>query len=280
MAIQNVTKMWSKEGGNGTSAKYDTFAEKFSHTEGYQVLAEIGDTVEMVASAAGIPQYGQQHPTGVASYVRSKDVTPLGPIFWQVIVGYEGVALDSTVDIEWSDATSSEPIDRDFNGRAITTVNGEQVEGLSVEISDPVAVIRRKFFSVNAYTIGAYRHATNSDEFLGWPPGTARLVGYSAKNQFKNGAPLELWDVTARIQFRFPLGGASAAQAWHKRWRHEGLYAKLGGVIQRGRDDLNVEVSKPVLLKLDGTQERDPDNAVFFYTQIYGSIPYSGLGLL
>lgn len=280
MSVQSVTKMWSREGGQGTSQKYDTFASEWSHTSAYFVVAEIGDTIETVAGAADIPNYGDRHPTGADSFVNFKAADPVGPISWIVTVGYEGKTFEATVDIEWTDSTTSEPIDRDYDGHAITTFNGEPVEGLAMEISDPVVVVRRQFFEFNAYTAGAYRHATNTDTFLGWPPGTARLIGYSAVNQFKFGAPLEQWDVTARIQFRYPIAGASAAQAWYKRWRHEGYYIKDGSLIRRATDSLGQEVAKPVLLKADGTQETNPDNAVFYYTQVYGSLPYSALGLI
>ena len=296
MAAISVTQMWSKEGGSGESEKYDSFATRFSHTEGYQVEAEIGDSPEDVLAATGIPAYGERHRSGADSFVISKDAQPLGPIFWIVTVNFTGSRFDGNVDVEWTDTTTSEPIDRDFNGRAIVTAVGEQVEGLTYELSDSICVIRRKFFLFNAYTASLYRHATNSDTFLGWPPGTGRLVGFSAKNQFKFGMPLEQWDVTARIQFRRPYMGATDAQAWYKRWRHEGLYTRdlvpnpdagdpgepaliPGNTWSRARDNMGQEVTKPVLLKVDGTQEYNPDNAVFIYTRLYDSLPYSALGL-
>lgn len=285
MAALNVTPMWSKEGGSGESEKYDSFATKFSHTEGYMVEAEIGDSPEDVLatsgmSVMGIPDYGARHRSGADSFVITKTAEPMGPIFWMVTVSYKGQRFDGNVDVEWSDTTSSEPIDRDYNGRAITTANYEQVEGLTYDLSDSVCIIRRKFFLFDAYIAGQYRHATNSDTFLGWPPGTARLVGYSAKNQFKFGQPLEQWDVTARIQFRVPYMGATPEQAWYKRWRHEGLYVRNGSLITRAVDGNYQEVTKPVLLKIDGTQETNPDNAYFVHTQVYGSLPYSALGLI
>lgn len=292
MAAINVTQMWSKEGGSGTSEKYDSFATKFSHTEGYQVLAETGDSPEDVLAATGIPAYGARHRSGADSFVITKTAEPMGPIFWVVTVSYEGQRFDGNVDVEWSDTTSSEPIDRDYNGRAITTANYEQVEGLTYDLSDSVCIIRRKFFLFDAYIAGQYRHATNSDTFLGWPPGTARLVGYSAKNQFKFGQPLEQWDVTARIQFRIPYMGATDAQAWYKRWRHEGLYARSVVTpgdpdgdppavtqVARARDAMGQEVTKPVLLDAQGFQETNPNRAYFIYTQLYGTLPYSALGL-
>jgi hypothetical protein len=105
--------------------------------------------------------------------------------------------------------------------------------------------------------------------------------------------PLEQWDVTARIQFRVPYMGATPAQAWHKRWRHEGLLVRempeyvFGSdplpvskwPISRARDGNNQEVTKPVLLDSVGVQQFDPDLAYFQYTQLYGSLPYAALGL-
>jgi hypothetical protein len=149
-----------------------------------------------------------------------------------------------------------------------------------MDVADQIVVIRRKFSSVNPPAIRQYRRATNSDTFLGWPPGTARLVGYSAKNQFKFGAEREAWDVAARIQFREPFAGTTPAQAWYKRWRHEGLMVRAGAVIRRAIDSLGQEKTKPVLLKLDGTEEANPDAAAFIHTQVYGSLPYSALGLI
>jgi len=137
-----------------------------------------------------------------------------------------------------------------------------------------------EFLTIDTAAIAIYRRATNSDTYLGWPPGTGRLIGFSARNSFLYGAPNERWDVTARVQFREPYANTTPAQAWHKRWRHEGLYINDNGVIRRATDDQMQEVTKRVLLKEDGTQETNPDAAVFFHTQVYGSLPYAALGLI
>lgn len=280
MSVINVTKMWSRTGGSFESEMFDPAATRYGITEGYQVLTTPDTSIAEVESSPFLPNHGARHWSGIDAFVRSKSPEQLSPIFWMVIVGYQGVKFDESIEVEWTDTTTSEPIDRDFDGRAILTENDEPVEGLTMDISDTVVVIRRQFLSINTFSVADYRHATNSDTFLGWPPGTARLVGYSAKSQFKQNLPIENWDVTARIQFRIPLAGAVASEAWYKRWRHEGLYVLKDGVIQRARDDMGQEQSKPVLLKSDGTQETDPDNAVFKYTQVYGSLPYSVLGLV
>jgi hypothetical protein len=283
VSIINVTKMWSKTGGSLKSELLSQLDEVWSITEGYQVLCEIGDDINLVANAVDLPNIGDQHPTAdPPAFVESLDPTPLGPIFWQVIVNYRGLPNESGVEVEWTDTTTTEPIDRDINGAAIVTANNEPVEGLSMDVADQIVIIRRKFIDINPAAIAVYRRATNSDTFLGWPPGTARLVGYSAKNRFTYGTPQQLWDVTARIQFRQPYANTTDAQAWYKRWRHEGLLERdsPGGLIGRAIDDLGQQASKPVLLKLDGTRELDPNNAVFIHTQVYTSLPLSGLGLL
>lgn len=280
MTVESVCRMWSASTGNYTSEKFDAFDSNFAVSDGYTVVASADAEVPEILNDPRIPQAGNQHPSGIRAWAKGRNATRLSPIMWQVTIEYEGYDLSpGSVEIDWSDTSSQEPIDRDYSGAAIVTVNNEPVEGLTVELADPVLVIRKRFLYVNTYAIGQYRHSTNSDTFYGWPPGTARLVGYNAKNKQKYNAFEEAWDVTARIQFRYPYGGASAAQAWYKRWRHEGIYVKIDGVIQRARDHLGNEVSRPVLLKNDGSQETNANNAIFKYSQVYGSLPYSVLGL-
>ena len=281
MAVIDVTKMWSKKGGTFQSETFDPADAQFEFTEGYQVLTDPGTNELEVVNGPGIPAFGQQHPTLLDAFVDRANATPVSPIFWVVEIGYRGVPITSpSVEVEWTDATTTEPIDRDWNGAAICTANNEQVDGLSVDINDPIVIIRRRFTTLDTFAIRQFRRATNSDTFMGWPPGTARLVGFSAKNNFKFNAPNEAWEVTARVQFREPFAGTTAAQAWYKRWRHEGLLIRDGSSIRRATDSFGQEETKPVLLKADGTRETDPDAAVFIHTQVYGSLPYSSLGLI
>ena len=280
MSVVDVTKMWSKNGGSLSSAKLSSIDQVWSNTEGYQVLTTIGTQEDAVVAATGIPSIGDQHSTGIASYAASVGAEQISPIFWIVTVAYRGVMDDVAVDVEWTDATTTEPIDRDINGYAIVTENNEPVEGLSMDVADQIVVITREFNTIDTAGIAAYRRATNSDTYLGWAPGTARLVGFSAKNRFAYGGIQESWKVTARIQFRQPYANTTNAQAWYKRWRHEGLYVNVGGIVQRARDGQGQEVTKPVLLKTDGTLETNPNSAVFIHSQVYGSLPYSALGLI
>lgn len=280
MSVIEVSKMWSKTGGSLSSEKLSAIDQVWSNTEGYQVVATIGTTELDVVNADGIPRIGDQHTSGVLSYCEKLDPVQISPIFWMVTASYRGVSNTDGVSVRWTDTVTTEPVDRDINGRAIVTANNEPVEGLSMEVADQVCTITRKFLTINTAGIAMYRRATNSDTFLGWPPGTARLIGFDAENQFLYGTPNERWTVTARIQFREPYANTTPAQAWYKRWRHEGLYINDGSVIRRATDDTGNDVPRPVLLKVDGSQETNPNNAYFVHTQVYASLPYSALGLI
>ena len=55
----------------------------------------------------------------------------------------------------------------------------------------------------------------------------------------------------------------------------------VGDEPERAKDRKNnQETSQPVLLKEDGTEEFDPENAHFLEFQIYQPLPYNALGLV
>ena len=123
MSVVDVTKMWSKTGGSLSSAKLSAIDQVWSNTEAYQVLTTIGTQEDAVVAATGIPRIGDQHSTGIASYCEKVDPQQISPIFWIVTVSYRGVVNDIAVDVEWTDVYSTEPIDRDWSGRALVTAN-------------------------------------------------------------------------------------------------------------------------------------------------------------
>jgi len=281
MSVVDVTKMWSRDSASTSSPRAEPVGFDFNFTTAYQVLVnDPDDTQVTVLLANDLPKIGDQFPEpGVDAYCVGHSVSRIGPVFWQVEVQYLGFPIDASVDVQWGDTSTTEEIDEDWNGRAIVNANGEPVAGLTMDIADQTCTISRQFFYINTFAIYEYRHATNSDSFLGWPPGTCRLTGYSAKNRFKYGAPQELWQVSATFQFRYPYR-VTADKAWYKRYRNEGLYELKDGVIVRATDGIGTEESKPVLLKSNGEREYDPDAAVWLTAQVYGSLPFNSLGLL
>lgn len=286
MTIRGVTRMWSRHDA-------DIQDSRVSITENYQVVHDHDDNWAEIYNAVD-PDTGLRVPVMhdvyeenglvlAATRVNSSKLTQVSPIMSIVTITYEGT--DPTIEptagikVSWTDTESDEPIDEDFDGNPIVTVNREPIEGVTTKIADQVVTIERRFLDFNAYLINAYRHSTNSDTFLGYLPGMARLVRYSAS---LNGG---MWDVSASIQFRYPYR-TTPAKAWYARVRHEGYYVKDGSVIRRALDsDLTAgspgePVVKPVLLKSDGTIETNPANAHWLEFKRYGSLPYNALGLL
>lgn len=283
MSVVDVTKMWSRDGGSQAGLKNDRFYRQYTRTTAYQVLVDDPDTdINAVENASGIPNVGDLYPGSNIVRVLRKTPTRISPILWQVDVEYEGdnsLYLNRPI-IRKGSVTSSEPIDQDWNGRAICNVNGEPVEGLSRDVTDTAITITRDFLWINDDLILDYHEATNSDVWYGYSPGRVRLVNHQAEEIFANEqTTVGYWKVTATFIARRGYR-VTPDKAWYKRYRNEGFYVKSGTRIVRAVDDNKSPVTRPILLKADGTRETNPDNAFFLHSQVYGSLPYNALGFL
>jgi hypothetical protein len=143
--------------------------------------------------------------------------------------------------------------------------------------------------SFSPYVQARYRRAVNSDNFLGWPPGTAKLMKFSASNVF--GETGGYWEITAQIRFRYPYR-TTAEKAWYARVRHEGFYEKIdlsgpgaGTRIVRAVDGNKEPMTRKVLLASDGYRlpvpaEGEEQIANWLEFKLYDSLPFNALGLL
>jgi hypothetical protein len=291
MTILNVEQAWSRTNGSVTSSNNGkTLSAKFS--DGWQVMHTKDTTEADILLATGLPKI-YDYKAGTFVPCTGLSIEQRGLIYSLVKVDYDKTIqidpsnpnvnwsqspLNAPPEIEWSDETSTENIDQDADGNPITTVNGEAINGVTIELPDPVLTVTRNFATWNPHIIHQYRMSTNSDTFQSFAPGTARLVSAPAKlvidQQFGS-----YWRVTARIRFRYPYN-TTAAQAWYARVRHEGFRVKEGTDIKHATDDEGNKVVTPVLLKTDGTIETDKDNAVWLTFKRYFPLPYSNLGFL
>lgn len=281
--------MWSRSGGSVSSQTARLSESDISWQAGYSILTDSpSDDIDAVTFAPGLPMIGDPFPTA-SPFVGSADircvgVSPqrVGPVYWIAVVSYAGGPASEQPEIEWSSVESSEPIDEDINGKAIVNVNGEPVDGLTTEVCDAVLVVTRRFELFDVDTFLAYLRSVNSDDFAGRSPGTLRFRSFSAKNNFAGTADnFGHWRVQARFQYRQAFR-TTADKAWWKRYRNEGLYARLepSGPIVRAVDSNNQPVSTPVLLKLDGTREPDPEQAEWLEAEVLFPTPYNALGFL
>jgi hypothetical protein len=91
--------------------------------------------------------------------------------------------------------------------------------------------------------------------------------------------------VTGSIQFRLGIR-TTDDKAWYKRVRNEGFYEKItdaftsSPILVQATDDNGKAMTRPVLLKSDGTRETDPTNAYWLEFPVYRSLPYQALGLI
>jgi|694.fasta_scaffold03631_35 hypothetical protein len=276
MAVLDVHKMWSRFSSSVS-------ADEVSVEVGYQIVVEAVPETSLyeVYAAPGLPAMGSQYSDDFPYiYAASASVERVSPIMYLMTINYTGQGGSGEnndfggVNITWSDAESEQAIDEDWNGNPIVTVLNEAIEGVTMNIADQVVTIQRKFLAFSPSAVHAYRHSTNSDTFLGYPPGTGRLIAYSATSQ--NGG---IWDVSASIQFRYPYR-TTPAKAWYARVRHEGYYIKKDNKKIRALDEAGEPMTRPVLLKQDGTEETEKENAFWLEVQRYGSLPYNALGLL
>jgi len=291
MAAGPAIEMWSKQTQSAETSDGRSFS--VTATRAFSVTLDRDDPLEAVYSSAGLPFVPELYPGSFAVFCVRLSPQRVSPVLAIVTAEYRGESgppsgggfgsspIDTEVRVTWGTASTEEPIDEDFNGNPIVTANGEPIDGITEKLSDDVVTIERKFLTVNRYALRQYRRATNSDLFLGWPPGTARIVDDNSRAVFVNGI-VSYWDVSVSIQFREPFR-TTPDKAWYKRVRHEGLLVRANP-----GDDPDVawnEVSKtpatrPVLLKEDGTRETDPENAHWLEFQTLGSLPFNALGLL
>lgn len=284
MSVESVSQMWSRDSAK-ESISDDRRTVSVAFENAYQVLHSADTSKSEILASPLLPSRGQPLETGSSIFVRDVALQPVSPILTIAIAslsGQRGLNGQHPADIpdpeiEWTDAEKDEGIDTDADGNPIVTVNGEPIYGVTEAFADPVLNITRAFRFIDLYSIRAYRRSVNSDTFYGWPPGTARLRKYSAKRVLDD-ATGGYWMVSASFQFRAPVH-TTAAQVWYKRVRHEGLYENVGGEIIRAVDRGGQPVTKPVLLKSDGTREFDINSAHWLTFRTLDPLPYSILGM-
>lgn len=304
--VEPAIKMWSRTGSNAEAT--DNFRKlKAAFTEGYQVVHSADAREVDIYSAQGLPYVGQPYPGTDFVLAKRGQIEKAGPILSIVIINYEGEVapltssgggggptfspINNTPLIDWGNSTSTEEIEDDFDGLPLCNVVGDQVEGIKMMIVDQVVTIQRNFSTWNSYLQSRYVHATNSDTFLGWPPGTGKIVDLGANNVIGdtgNG----YWKGHMKVQFRYPYR-TTPERAWWARYLNEGFYEYFpevqgppdaNGIYPSKRiravDENKQPVTKPVSLDEFGKKITKASDAIWIERKIYDSLPFSGLGFI
>jgi hypothetical protein len=303
--ILEYSLMWSKPTTSASAS--DNFRKyQIKLQRAYQCVTTPDETESGVYNGTDLqgnelPQLGDRFGLDYPfAYADNISIERPSPILWIVTVDYTGELgpgdsnnennpLFAPPRIDWDDVESEQEIDEDFDGNPIQTINGEAIEGVKALIADQTVSIKRNMLLFNPYVQARYRRAVNSDIFLGWPPGTAKLMKLSASNVPNDQGGY--WEVSAQIQFRYPYR-TIPEKAWYSRVRHEGYYERVelsgpgaGTKVVRAVDANKEPVTKPVLLdasgfRIPGVEPGEVQTAHWLEFKLYDSLPYSALGLL
>lgn len=279
---------------------------KASIKEAYQVVCDPSDGISDIVQAAGLPRLGDAWQSTPQVRCVSMNPSQQSPVFWIVEIEYkgefsrkafdstgkpEGSPLDQRPVIRWSKQDREVRITEDRFGVPMTTYNNEPYPDETMTISDIVATINRNYAGIDLAATHRYLHSVNSDNFLGFAPGTGRLTSFNADEK-QNEDDGGYFEVTAEITFRYPWR-TNPNYAWAKRVLHQGFLERRRFVVDVGPPDPNAdfivaraidesgqETARPVLLDVDGKRLPDGVDPIYEEYEIYEPLSYNALGLL
>ena len=263
------------------------------------------DNEGIVRESSLLPFEKSRHPYFRQLRCVGLDVSRRGKLMFEVTADYasppykEGdenstqTPISQPTVISYFTITSEEPIEDDIEDKAIVTVNGEPIEGITRPISDLGVRLQKNFATFDPASFYLYIDCTNSDTFLGFPPGTLRIANISADEQFytdDDGNSVPFWSVSVEIHARKPYQ-VPAEKAWYKRVRHEGYWVRYPDPFgssnltkpAKAVDANKMPVSKPVLLNEDGTAITIPDNSLsveanWLLFKVFADVSFASMG--
>lgn len=210
-----------------------------------------------------VPQVGDPHPFSPWIFVtnRSVAVAADSPLAFRVTVNYTEIEspLEQPTIIEWLSASTTEPIDTDISDNAIVNSSEEPFDPPPTEEFDDLLL--RGIYNVAVFDpVGAanYKNAINTDFFLGFAPGLAKVITYVSR-EIKAITGNFYVEVTVEIQFR--------KTGWKRKFVDQGYRIKTGTdddnkpTYEEIKDDEGNLITEPVFLDGNG-QKLDDDDAV------------------
>jgi hypothetical protein len=289
--VDLVTEVWSggdasvqsKGDGTGSASIGRSFEVVVNNTGRYV------DALQVLADSR-LPKIGSQY--WLSSWFKCEDlsVTRTSPITFDVTAIYktestevEGSPLQEPASVSFSSTSTDGAVDEDINGTPILTANGESISGVKMPFVDLKANVSKNIASFNPVSIYVYGNAVNSVAFMGFPAGVVRCSSISAKQNISD--EFSFWTVSVEFEFRRPINTTND-KAWWSRIRHEGFKVKTPHPTNAGEfiyphaiDDGGKEVTKPVMLKEDGTPETDPEVAYFQEWEVHKKENLNSMGL-
>lgn len=224
-----------------------------------------------VREATGIPRLGDAYLTSsegdAGAVVKKVDPQPTdNPKLWHVRVEYDSSVeeeeenpLNRPAVLSWGSAQFQRVAWKDIDGNAILNSAGQYFDPPpEVDDSRPTLTVTRNEASFNPALKIDYEDAVNTDPFMGFAVGQAKVASINANSQFENG--LSFWSVT--YEFHFRREGwilAPLDQGRYELWDIAGT-KRLVPIKERdtlGRK-LTTNVTEPVPLDGAGKQLQNP----------------------
>lgn len=200
------------------------------------------------------------------------------PKMWEITVVYDNSVdpgqgstnpLERQPIDEWDTEQYQRALEKDVNGRAIVTPAGQPfTPPLTFDDSRPILTYTRNE-ATYPQKILTHQDAINSDQFLIFPPKTAK-VNIRAMKRWEN--DVKFYEVKYTFHFRW--------DGWEREGLNSGTWFKLNASDDY-QDVVKLEPGQlPLLLKQDGTVETNPDNASYSKFLGYRLVPFGPLNIV
>jgi hypothetical protein len=260
-----------------------------------------------VVDAPGLPRPGSSHPSSLFLVARHYNIRKMGPLYFEVLVEYEGNTPDPTNPadnplsrspvISFGSVTQEVEIDyaldvfpsRTLVGDSypIQTINGEPIVGVTQPFTDLVVIVERNLASFDPDVITTYTNKVNSQTWFGCPAGTTRIMNITARSNFNPSFPY--WEATASFQVRRGRGPVPDSRAWWHRVPHQGYIinnsagTRLDYAKADPGDDFTsrgTTVSQPVMLDNATGERLASGDADYVEFKVLDTIDFNLLNIL
>lgn len=165
-------------------------------------------------------------------------------------------------EVDWDEEVRQKPIRQDLDGKFLKNSAGQPYNHTQEDAYNILTITRNDLW-YDPKTAVEFAFAVNSDEFLGWPPGSAQCMPFKAKLMHRG--PTFYHRVTYRIRLA-PMKNDYEYDDWQTNLLDQGtmeIDRTVGGTgklvpIRRG----GVVISSPILLDANGNaypEDMDPE---------------------
>lgn len=238
-----------------------------------------------------LPKTNDKHPTNGYFRVDNCSLSRVSVNTWSASVHYktpeqtesedEVSPLNVPADVSFSSITTTEKIDSDINGTPLVNSAGDPFSGITAEISDLTCAISKNISNFDPSSVYTYCNAVNSDTFLGFPAGTAKITSVKATRAVT--ADTAYFKLAVSVQFRQPFR-TSAEEAWYARVQNTGKYViddDVGRIPATVGENNKTQTNVEVNLDAAGGRLADGADPIFLTFPRNKTISFSALlGLL